>query len=457
MRKTDVKNKNGITLIALIITIILMLILAGVVLTLTIGKNGLFKTAKYATQKNSEVTAREKLELTLGDLQAHKYTNEAYNENEYIDSYLKNEGMQVVEDVVTVNGWKFTIDRSVPQIGESLGQEEIRVTKIVREYSGRDENGKYIVQVTVIVESDKEIKSIVFKDLDGIEVIPTGEKYKIAKDITIELDKEYKIVVNTTDGKNEEKTIIEKLPELGVLISTPYVGTSSFTTKVQYVTNEEDIESYTYMLNEDEIATNMVSKYTLEDRLEPETTYNVKVIAKYKNGLTIESNVVTIKTEPRTYLYNKGDTCDSLTGGWKAEAVGNEDQWGTIFVKPILNTKANSNHMNAYILGNLNATGGRIMPVNKIDYLQYKKIGIIYTANLGTYNGADEIRMCLTDIQGNIKTIVNLCYPKPVATKTTIKSNIPTMKNIDNINIYLQVMGDSSKTNIDIYEMWLEK
>lgn len=139
--------------------------------------------------------------------------------------------MQVVEDVVIVDGWRFKIDRSVPKIGNSLGQEEIVL-----------------------------------------------------------------------------------------LISTPYVGTSSFTTKVQYVTNEEDIESYIYMLNEEQINTSANTEYTLEDRLEPETTYNVKVIAKYKNNLIVESNVVTIKTKPRTYLFNNGDTCDEITGGWSAMA-----------------------------------------------------------------------------------------------------------------------------------------
>ena len=67
--------QRGITLIALIITIIIMLILAGVVLSLTVGENGLFKISKYAVQKNSEETAREKLELALSDLQARKYTD----------------------------------------------------------------------------------------------------------------------------------------------------------------------------------------------------------------------------------------------------------------------------------------------------------------------------------------------------------------------------------------------
>ncbi|MCI9287655.1 MAG: hypothetical protein HFJ57_06860, partial [Clostridia bacterium] len=40
MKERNVKSKKGITLISLIITIIIMLILAGVVLTLTIGENG---------------------------------------------------------------------------------------------------------------------------------------------------------------------------------------------------------------------------------------------------------------------------------------------------------------------------------------------------------------------------------------------------------------------------------
>ena len=44
--KIETVKTRGITLIALIITIILMLILAGVVLSLSIGENGLFKTAK---------------------------------------------------------------------------------------------------------------------------------------------------------------------------------------------------------------------------------------------------------------------------------------------------------------------------------------------------------------------------------------------------------------------------
>lgn len=272
MKIGNIKNKKGITLIALIVTIILMLILAGVVISLTIGENGLINTAKYTVQKNSEETAREKLELALADLTSYKYTDETYNENEYINLYLENEGMQVIEDVVTVDGWKFTIDRSIPKIGESLGQEEIK----------------------------------------------------------------------------------------SITISTPYVGTSSFTIKVQYVANEEEVETYTYMLNEEEITTSANAEYTLENQLEPETIYNVKVIAKYKNGLEVESNIVTIKTDKRTYLYNNGDECTNITGGW-VESRYCENQGGKLYYSYLPDSGWNG-----------------AQTVNKIDFDGYKKIGVIY-------------------------------------------------------------------------------
>lgn len=42
------KGQKGITLVALVITIIILLILAGVTISLTLGENGLFKTAQNA-------------------------------------------------------------------------------------------------------------------------------------------------------------------------------------------------------------------------------------------------------------------------------------------------------------------------------------------------------------------------------------------------------------------------
>ena len=58
------KDKNGITLIALIITIIVMLILVGVVISIAI-QAGLFSTAKMASEKTQIEIDKEKLLLAV--------------------------------------------------------------------------------------------------------------------------------------------------------------------------------------------------------------------------------------------------------------------------------------------------------------------------------------------------------------------------------------------------------
>lgn len=64
MEKINLRNiyrsNNGITLVALIITIILLLILAGVTINLTLGDNGLFKIAKQATKNYVDAQNQER-------------------------------------------------------------------------------------------------------------------------------------------------------------------------------------------------------------------------------------------------------------------------------------------------------------------------------------------------------------------------------------------------------------
>jgi len=55
---TQLKNKNGITLIALVVTIIVLIILAGVSISLVLGDNGIVTKAKEAKQ-NMQVAANE--------------------------------------------------------------------------------------------------------------------------------------------------------------------------------------------------------------------------------------------------------------------------------------------------------------------------------------------------------------------------------------------------------------
>ena len=59
------KNNKGITLIALVITIIVLLILAGVSIAMLTGSNGILTQATNADKTTTIATVREKVELAV--------------------------------------------------------------------------------------------------------------------------------------------------------------------------------------------------------------------------------------------------------------------------------------------------------------------------------------------------------------------------------------------------------
>ena len=77
MKKQNLKNERGITLIALVITIIVLLILAGVTINLTLGDNGIFKVAEQAARNYKE--AEEKELGLLDQFSVELGTNFEYN------------------------------------------------------------------------------------------------------------------------------------------------------------------------------------------------------------------------------------------------------------------------------------------------------------------------------------------------------------------------------------------
>ena len=70
------KNNKGITLVALVITIIVLLILAGVSLSLVLGENGVLSQAKNAKVKTDTAAAKEKLLLDLSEYEIARLTGE---------------------------------------------------------------------------------------------------------------------------------------------------------------------------------------------------------------------------------------------------------------------------------------------------------------------------------------------------------------------------------------------
>ncbi|MDO5557422.1 MAG: BspA family leucine-rich repeat surface protein, partial [Clostridia bacterium] len=89
-------NAKGITLIALIITIVIMLILAGITINLTLGENGIFQKAKLAKGQYETASVQEKLELELAAMQMGRQTD--LTVEEYVDG-LEEKGIVLQENI----------------------------------------------------------------------------------------------------------------------------------------------------------------------------------------------------------------------------------------------------------------------------------------------------------------------------------------------------------------------
>ena len=214
MKKQKNKNK-GITLIALIITIVVLLILAGITIMYVMRDNGVFSKAKDAKEKMEVAKAREKLEMLFNSLQIEKYEQgltEVDLDARITEEINKIGGNEIENDTsqVIVDGCIFRIDRSFPKVIEELGLadgiiitavisgndgwlkegESATVTGIIKTYSGGnitnasatkdgtvisdfsiDEEGRYEI-TGIISDTTIEIKVKDSNNIENSKIIP---------------------------------------------------------------------------------------------------------------------------------------------------------------------------------------------------------------------------------------------------------------------------------------------
>ncbi len=82
------KKQNGITLIALVITIIILLILAGITIVTLTGENGILNKANTAQEETKKKEYEEILKLIANDLRGDKIIND-WNNKTYLDEFEK--------------------------------------------------------------------------------------------------------------------------------------------------------------------------------------------------------------------------------------------------------------------------------------------------------------------------------------------------------------------------------
>lgn len=205
------KRNQGITLIALVVTIIILLILAGVTISFVAGENGILKRATEAVEVMNEAEAREKLEITLAQLKIDKYSVEEYNKETYINQEINKEGMNIVENIVMVDGWKFEIDRDKLQIVSSLGQgSENKKIEIVAKTVSNQTFSK--ATITYTIKFDGELKSI---QINGENVdIPLSVNNEYILEKQVDENGTYTIyVIDKKNGYQMAQAIVSELAE----------------------------------------------------------------------------------------------------------------------------------------------------------------------------------------------------------------------------------------------------
>ena len=112
--KNKIKQKNGITLIALVITIIVLLILAGVSIAMLTGQNGILTQAQNAKTTTEDKSAEEKIKLAV--MAARAQSEGALDADKLVAEIPNNYGGTATKTGTgfpvnaTVDGKSFTID-----------------------------------------------------------------------------------------------------------------------------------------------------------------------------------------------------------------------------------------------------------------------------------------------------------------------------------------------------------
>ena len=113
-----VKLENGITLIALVVTIVVLLILAGITISLVFGSNGVIKKVQEANENTKIAQVREQLELAKGPEYIEgngKYNPDSYFERIEAEGIIGNKDTDIIDngdgtyEVTTTSGYIFKI------------------------------------------------------------------------------------------------------------------------------------------------------------------------------------------------------------------------------------------------------------------------------------------------------------------------------------------------------------
>ena len=219
-KKVYCKGDRAITLIALIVTIIVLLILAGVTINLAVNNQGIFSKAKTAGRVYSEKEATEQAGLLMSEYQMEK----AQDDSLTLQKFLTDKDVNYEEDGDNLNlfvdGYIVTVDKNGTIISaERDAGVQPKVTAKVYTSEGKevtsDSGAQKNEYITIVVENKSDLSSIdsiqVFNE-SGTELTeksssPIGNTSAVASYKIVENGKYTIKVKGTKDGTQRTKTV----------------------------------------------------------------------------------------------------------------------------------------------------------------------------------------------------------------------------------------------------------
>ena len=332
-----VLEKRGITLIALVITIIILLILSGVAIATLTGENGLFARAKQAKVAQTESDMKESLNLAIQELQVEKLAEATLNDitQEWLTQKLSEYNPTLKEDGTT-NSKKVILQKN-GIIKTYMIDENLNITEVENK-SGIDfsyeivkrENGK----VKILIKVQDRENGINKVEVPGDAIILNGTREQRGIDQEIEVGTEYKYKVISTSGKEREETILIE-PE--IIVGDAYIGTSTTeTNSTKSVPDNSQTKGTTLYINFKATLEKFGTACTvkLKDGTDSDTlpyaitkngTYTFVVTGTYGNNKTItkEVEVKVNKYQAATGLvkYDAGDWTEDEINELKAKRL----------------------------------------------------------------------------------------------------------------------------------------
>lgn len=298
------KQQKAITLIALVITIIVLLILAGITIATLTGENGILKKAGQAKEKTIEGELKEEIELAIMEIQ----TEEIPKGNPVnIETLANGQLTDRIEDIIVeiendnivgeYKGYEYTIDSNLKvTIGEKIKGISISYTLNPSNYT----NGNIILKLNVRTSNGEitniEVPADIVKNEDGT--------YTIHKNGT------YTFVVTDSSGETKEKVIeikkIDKVPPKDFELEIENVDKHGFTIIAGAEDGEQTDESvksgigkYKYYIDGNEYKETTQSKCMVTG-LEMGTKYTIFVEAFDQAGNSKKTAEIIQRTKAET-------------------------------------------------------------------------------------------------------------------------------------------------------------